>query len=65
MKLLVNQAFPPQIGLLVNDIFGKQQPQQKGFAITVIKKVEPTPIPNIIPLPPSNSSPFKTPLPLR
>ncbi|MEH2305110.1 caspase, EACC1-associated type [Nostoc sp.] len=37
MKLPVNQAFPPQLGLQVNDISGKQQPQQRGFAITVIK----------------------------
>ncbi|MEH1856291.1 MAG: hypothetical protein V7L11_32545 [Nostoc sp.] len=68
MKLPVNQAFPPQIGLLVNDISGKQQPQQRGFAITVIKKVEPTPIPSINPIPPTlppANSPFKTPLPLR
>ncbi len=67
MKLPVNQAFPPQIGLLVNDISGKQQPQQRGFAITVIKKVEPTPIPinPLAPNLPSNSSPFKTPLPQR
>ncbi len=36
IKLPVNQAFPPQIGLLVNDISGKQQPQQRGFAITDI-----------------------------
>ncbi|MHC5734740.1 COG1470 family protein [Nostoc sp.] len=68
MKLPVNQAFPPQIGLLVNDISGKQQPQQRGFAITVLKKVEPTPIPGINPIPPilpPSNSPFKTPLPLR
>ncbi|WP_375492194.1 hypothetical protein [uncultured Nostoc sp.] len=63
MKLPVNQAFPPQIGLLVNDISGKQQPQQRGFAITVIKKVEPTPIPSINPIPPTlppSNNPFKT-----
>ncbi|MBN3961478.1 hypothetical protein [Nostoc sp. NMS8] len=68
MKLPVNQAFPPQIGLLVNDISGKQQPQQRGFAITVIKKVEPTPIPSINPIPPilpPSNNPFKTPLPPR
>ncbi|MEH1801674.1 MAG: hypothetical protein V7L13_21350 [Nostoc sp.] len=68
MKLPVNQAFPPQIGLLVNDISGKQQPQQRGFAITVLKKIEPTPIPGINPIPPilpPSNSPFKTPLPLR
>ncbi|MEH1924904.1 COG1470 family protein [Nostoc sp.] len=67
MKLPVNQAFPPQIGLLVNDISGKQQPQQRGFAITVIKKVEPTPIPSINPIPPTlpPSNPFKTPFPQR
>ncbi|MEH2401729.1 COG1470 family protein [Nostoc sp.] len=69
-KLPVNQAFPPQIALQVNDISGKQQPQQKGFAITVIKKVVPTPapIPNINPIPstlPRNNSPFKTPFPQR
>ncbi|MHC5597181.1 MAG: COG1470 family protein [Nostoc sp.] len=68
IKLPVNQAFPPQIALQVNDISGKQQPQQRGFAITVIKKVVTTPIPSInsiVPtLPPSNS-PFKTPLPQR
>ncbi|QLE39570.1 hypothetical protein FD723_03000 [Nostoc sp. C052] len=68
MKLPVNQAFPPQIGLLVNDISGKQQPQQRGFAITVIKKVEPTPVPSINPIPPilpPSNNPFKTPLPQR
>ncbi|MDZ8189501.1 MAG: hypothetical protein RMX96_32270 [Nostoc sp. ChiSLP02] len=63
IKLPVNLAFPPQIALQVNDISGKQQPQQRGFAITVLKKVVPTPIlpPNQIPptLPPSN--PFKRP----
>ncbi|MBE9103603.1 hypothetical protein IQ229_01170 [Nostoc cf. edaphicum LEGE 07299] len=67
-KFPVNQAFPPQIGLLVNDIFGKQQPQQRGFAITVLKKVEPTPIPGINPIPPTlspSNSPFKNPLPQR
>ncbi|WP_298909105.1 hypothetical protein [uncultured Nostoc sp.] len=70
IKLPVNQAFPPQIALQVNDISGKQQPQQRGFAITVIKKVvpTPTPIPSINPIPstlPRNNSPFKTPFPLR
>ncbi|MEH1892636.1 MAG: hypothetical protein V7K92_25400 [Nostoc sp.] len=70
IKLPVNQAFPPQIALQVNDISGKQQPQQKGFAITVIKKVvpTPTPIPSINPIPstlPRNNSPFKTPFPLK
>ncbi|MBN4006556.1 hypothetical protein [Nostoc sp. LPT] len=64
MKFPVNQAFPPQIGLLVNDISGKQQSQQRGFAITVLKKVQPTLIPSINPIPPNNS-PFKAPLPLR
>ncbi|MEH2046372.1 COG1470 family protein [Nostoc sp.] len=67
-KFPVNQAFPPQIGLLVNDISGKQQPQQRGFAITVLKKVEPTPIPGINPIPsilPPSNSPFKTPFPRR
>ncbi|MEH1811658.1 MAG: hypothetical protein V7K26_09995 [Nostoc sp.] len=67
-KFPVNQAFPPQIGLLVNDISGKQQPQQRGFAITVLKKVVPTPIPGINPIPPilpPSNSPFKTPLPQR
>ncbi|MEH2276018.1 MAG: hypothetical protein V7K40_14820 [Nostoc sp.] len=70
IKLPVNQAFPPQIALQVNDISGKQQPQQKGFAITVIKKVvpTPTPTPSINPIPstlPRNNSPFKIPFPLR
>ncbi|MDZ8085506.1 MAG: hypothetical protein RMY16_07905 [Nostoc sp. DedQUE12b] len=67
-KFPVNQAFPAQIGLLVNDLSGKQQPQQRGFAITVLKKVEPTPIPGINPIPPTlppSNSPFKTPLPQR
>ncbi|BDI16261.1 hypothetical protein ANSO36C_20630 [Nostoc cf. commune SO-36] len=64
ITLPVNQAFPPQIGLQVNDISGKQQSQQRGFAITVIKKVVPIPIPSANPLPPSNN-PFKTPLPQR
>ncbi|MEH1944988.1 MAG: hypothetical protein V7L01_32885 [Nostoc sp.] len=65
-RLPVNLAFPPQIALQVNDISGKQQ--QKGFAITVIKKVVPTPIPSInpiVPTRPPNNNPFKTPLPLR
>ncbi|MEH2449794.1 hypothetical protein [Nostoc sp.] len=44
IKLPVNQALPPQIALQVNDVSGKQQPQQRGFAITVIKKVVPTPV---------------------
>ncbi|MEH2346899.1 MAG: hypothetical protein V7K55_02645 [Nostoc sp.] len=67
-QLPVNLAFPSQISLQVNDISGKQQPQQRGFAITVIKKVVPTPIPSINPIPPPlppNNSPFKNPLPLR
>ncbi|MEH2201106.1 COG1470 family protein [Nostoc sp.] len=67
-QLPVNLAFPSQISLQVNDISGKQQPQQRGFAITVIKKVVPTPIPSINPIPPPlppNNSPFKSPLPLR
>jgi hypothetical protein len=68
IKLPVNLAFPPQIALQVNDISGKQQSQQRGFAITVLKKVEPTPIPSINRIPPNsprNNSPFKTPFPLR
>ncbi|MCW5314313.1 hypothetical protein GTQ43_11000 [Nostoc sp. KVJ3] len=67
-QLPVNLAFPPQISLQVNDISNKQQPQQRGFAITVIKKVVPTPVPSINPLPPSlpsNNSPFQSPLPLK
>ncbi|NEU82545.1 hypothetical protein [Nostoc sp. UIC 10630] len=58
----VNLAFPPQITLQVNDISNKQPPQQKGFVITVLKKVVPTPIPSINPIPPN---PFQSPLPLR
>ncbi len=53
---------------LQSQISGKQQPQQRGFAITVLKKVEPTPIPGINPIPPTlapSNNPFKTPLPLR
>ncbi|MEH2138329.1 COG1470 family protein [Nostoc sp.] len=67
-QLPVNLAFPSQISLQVNDISNKQQPQQRGFAITVIKKVVPTPTPRINPIPlplPPNNSPFKSPLPLR
>ncbi|WP_138504251.1 hypothetical protein [Nostoc sp. PA-18-2419] len=66
IKLPVNLAFPPQIALQVNDISGKQQPQQRGFAITVIKKVVPTPIPPLSPIQPTlpRSNPFKSPLPL-
>ncbi|WZF19055.1 hypothetical protein WKK05_06835 [Nostoc sp. UHCC 0302] len=52
LRLPVNQAFPEQIALQVNDNSGKQQPQQRGFAITVIKKVVPTPTPSINPVPP-------------
>ncbi|MDZ8025723.1 MAG: hypothetical protein RMX97_13690 [Nostoc sp. DedQUE11] len=65
MKLPVNLAFPPQIALQVNDISGNQQPQQKGFAIKVIPKPEPTPIPPINPTPPNlpPNNPFKSPLP--
>lgn len=51
-KLPVNQAFPSQIKLQVNDKLGKQQPQEKAFAIAVIKKVEPTVAPPpILPAP--------------
>ncbi|MEH2071777.1 MAG: hypothetical protein V7K47_27105 [Nostoc sp.] len=66
IKLPVNLAFPPQIALQVNDISGKQQPQQRGFAITVIKKVVPTPVPPLNPIQPTlpRSNPFKSPLPL-
>ncbi|MEH2063763.1 MAG: hypothetical protein V7K50_16125 [Nostoc sp.] len=61
----VNLAFPTQITLQVTDISNKQPPQLKGFVITVLKKVVPTPINPIPPtLPPSNS-PFKSPLPLK
>ncbi|MBW4675638.1 MAG: hypothetical protein KME52_16920 [Desmonostoc geniculatum HA4340-LM1] len=63
MKLPVNLAFPPQIALQVNDTSGNQQPQQRGFAITVLKKPEPTPVPPINPIPPAlpPSNPFKSP----
>ncbi|MEI6445480.1 MAG: hypothetical protein WCO29_20720 [Nostocales cyanobacterium ELA583] len=51
-KLPVNQAFPSQIKLQVHDKLGKQQPQEKAFAIAVIKKVEPTvPPSSILPAP--------------
>lgn len=48
LRLPVIAEFPPQIALQVNDISGKQQPQQRGFAIAVIKKVVPTPTPPVI-----------------
>jgi hypothetical protein len=51
-SLEVNSALPSQIKLQVNDKLGKQQPQEKAFAIAVIKKVEPTvPPPFILPAP--------------
>ncbi|MFN6539765.1 MAG: hypothetical protein RM021_025920 [Nostoc sp. EkiNYC01] len=65
MKLPVNLAFPTQIALEVNDISGNQQPQQRGFAIKVIPKPEPTPIPPINPIAPTlppTSNPFRSPL---
>jgi hypothetical protein len=50
--LEVNSALPSQIKLQVNDKLGKQQPQEKAFAIAIIKKVEPTvPPPFILPAP--------------
>ncbi|MBW4615581.1 MAG: hypothetical protein KME21_20345 [Desmonostoc vinosum HA7617-LM4] len=67
IRLPVNQAFPSEIGLQVNDISGKRQSQQKGFAITVMKKVVPTPTPTpnpIPPLPSTNNNPLRSnPLP--
>ncbi|MHC5596753.1 MAG: COG1470 family protein [Nostoc sp.] len=63
-QLTVNVALPSQITLQVNDIIsGKQPPQQRGFAITVLKKVEPTPITPIPPALPPTSNPFKSTLP--
>jgi hypothetical protein len=50
-KLLVNQAFPPQIKLQVIDKLGKQPPQEKAFAIAVIKPPPPPPPTPIIPIP--------------
>jgi hypothetical protein len=51
-SLEVNSALPSQIKLQVNDKLGKQQPQEKAFAIAVIKKVEPTVLPpSILPAP--------------
>ncbi|HEY9801707.1 MAG TPA: hypothetical protein V6D25_15225 [Leptolyngbyaceae cyanobacterium] len=44
-KLSVNQAFPSQIKLQVTDKSGKQQPQEKAFAIAVITPPPPTPTP--------------------
>jgi hypothetical protein len=52
LSLDVNSALPSQIKLQVNDKLGKQQPQEKAFAIAIIKKVEPTvPPPFISPAP--------------
>ncbi|OUL19258.1 hypothetical protein BV378_33640 [Nostoc sp. RF31YmG] len=48
LQLPVISEFPPQIALQVIDKSGKQQPQQRGFAIAVIKKVVPTPTPTVI-----------------
>jgi hypothetical protein len=66
-SLPVNLAFPTEISLQVNDKSGKQQSQERGFAIRVIPKVVPTPIPsfNPVPLVPPSSNPFKAPLPQR
>ncbi|MBD2205263.1 hypothetical protein H6G33_23815 [Calothrix sp. FACHB-1219] len=60
LKLPVIAEFPPQIAIQVVDKSGKQQPQQRGFAIAVIKKPVPT-LPPIIPSVPSPTpaSPFK------
>jgi hypothetical protein len=56
LRLPVIAEFPPQIALQVSD--GKQQPQQRGFAIAVIKKVVPTPTsPVITPVPPVSPVP--------
>ncbi|OUL31000.1 hypothetical protein BV378_02525 [Nostoc sp. RF31YmG] len=48
LKLPVISEFPSQIALQVIDKSGKQPPQQRGFAIAVIKKVVPTPTPLVI-----------------
>ena len=64
-ELPVNQAFPSQIKLQVNDKLGKQQPQEKAFAIAVIKKVEPTVAPPpILPAPQTtpDGSKYKSPV---
>ncbi|QFS50263.1 hypothetical protein [Nostoc sphaeroides] len=50
-NIVVIKNFPTQLALQVNDISGKQQPQQKGFAITV-NEIQPTPNPLISPLNP-------------
>ncbi|BAY11424.1 COG1470 family protein [Calothrix sp. NIES-2098] len=55
LQLPVISEFPPQIALQVIDKSGKQQPQQRGFAIAVIKKVVPTPTPPAITPVPSAS----------
>ncbi|MFM7362968.1 MAG: hypothetical protein ACKO11_00350 [Cuspidothrix sp.] len=52
-KLQVNQAFPSQIRLQVYDKLGKREPQEKAFAIAVIKPPPPVP-PFIIPTPDIN-----------
>jgi hypothetical protein len=56
LPLEVNSALPSQIKLQVNDKLGKQQPQEKAFAIA-IKKVEPTVAP-----PPILPAPQTTPI---
>ena len=51
-QLQVNQAFPDQIRLQVYDKLGKQQPQEKSFAIAVIQPPPPPPPPpSVIPTP--------------
>ncbi|MFM7368168.1 MAG: hypothetical protein ACKO2Z_10270, partial [Sphaerospermopsis kisseleviana] len=51
-QLQVNQAFPSQIRLQVYDKLGKQQPQEKSFAIAVIQPPPPPPPPpSVIPTP--------------
>ncbi|BAY20543.1 hypothetical protein NIES2100_02850 [Calothrix sp. NIES-2100] len=55
LRLPVISEFPPQIALYVSDKSGKQQPQQRGFAIAVIKKVVPTPTPPVVSRVPSPS----------
>ncbi|MDZ8055322.1 MAG: hypothetical protein RMX68_028690 [Aulosira sp. ZfuVER01] len=58
LQLPVISEFPPQIALQVIDKSGKQPPQQRGFAIAVIKKAVPTPTPPVItPVPPANPVP--------
>ena len=50
-ELPVNQAFPSQIKLQVTDKLGKRPPQEKAFAIAVIKPIPPEPVKPLLSIP--------------